>query len=188
MYRALFKLWHAFVAFVMLGMLSTVWLRKTFLNKKENGAMIMQKLDDLGIDIELSDAINIATSIRNVMWEWHIYLGYALAFLVIYRGFLYYFDSRDKMSISEVDLHKKVVRVLYLLFYVALLFITISGLLYNFHEELGLAKDVSLNIKKFHKLLYNYFLFFVPLHIAGVVLADIIYKDGIPSSVVRKKG
>ncbi|MDX9813960.1 MAG: cytochrome b/b6 domain-containing protein [Sulfurimonas sp.] len=187
MYRTLFKLWHGIIAFVMVGMLSTVWLRKTFLSKKENGALIVDKLNDLGVHIELKDAIDIATAIREPMWNWHIYLGYALAFLVVYRGLLYLFDKRDKMSFAEADLHKKGVRVLYMLFYVSLVFITISGLLYHFYQDLAIAKDTALGIKKFHKLWYNYFLYFVPLHIVAIIAADIIHKDGIPSSITRPK-
>lgn len=185
MYRALFKIWHALMAFVVTGLLATVLLRKTFLNKKINGALIQQKLDELLIDINLSDAIDIAITMRNVMWKWHLYLGYALVFLIVYRTLLYFFDKRDKMSFAEVDLHKKAIRILYLLFYVFITLIAISGLLFLYQNGLGISEEVARSIKSFHELLYNYFLFFVPLHIAGIVVADIVYKDGIPSSITR---
>ncbi|MGB3960999.1 MAG: cytochrome b/b6 domain-containing protein, partial [Sulfurimonas sp.] len=89
-YTASFKLWHWLNALVVLGLLGTVFLRKTFLSYKANAEILMQKLSEIDIIITIEQAKILAKAIRSPMWEWHIFLGYALAFLMVYRIVLYF--------------------------------------------------------------------------------------------------
>ncbi|MDO8260706.1 MAG: cytochrome b/b6 domain-containing protein, partial [Candidatus Magasanikbacteria bacterium] len=89
-YTLKFRIWHWLNAIVILGLLGTVFLRKTFLSYKANAEILMSKLSAMGTDIAVEDAKILAKAIRAGMWEWHIILGYALAFLVIYRIFLFF--------------------------------------------------------------------------------------------------
>ena len=79
-YSAHFRLWHWLNAFVVLGLLSTVLLRKTFLSWRTNSEIIMTKLSEAGTEITAEQAKLIAKAIRAGMWEWHIIFGYALTF------------------------------------------------------------------------------------------------------------
>lgn len=79
-YTLKFRIWHWLNAIVVLGLLGTFFLRKTFLSWKTNSEIIMTKLSDIGIEITAQQAGVIAKTIRAGMWEWHIYFGYALAF------------------------------------------------------------------------------------------------------------
>ncbi|MEK6658678.1 MAG: cytochrome b/b6 domain-containing protein, partial [Campylobacterota bacterium] len=163
------------------------FLRKTFLSYKANAEIIMTKLADLGTEIELEDARSIARVIRNVMWEWHLILGYALAFLVLYRIVLFFIDKSNKADFSSLSLHKKGVKISYYVIYATILFMTISGFAIYLQRALGLSEDMVKLIKELHEALYYVILIFVPLHIAGVIVADVKEEHGLISSMINGK-
>ncbi len=182
-----FRLWHWLYAAVILGLLGTVFLRKTFLSWRANSEILMQKLASFQIDITAEQAKVLAKAIRAPMWEWHILLGYALALLVLWRIALFFTQSgkRNYSALREENLHKKTVKVGYLVLYVVIAFMAASGLVIHFYEPLGLAKTTAHDIKELHELAYNFILIFVPLHIAGVVIADATEERGIVSDMIN---
>ncbi|MDD5372489.1 MAG: cytochrome b/b6 domain-containing protein [Sulfurimonas sp.] len=186
-YTLKFRIWHWLNAIVILGLLGTVFLRKTFLSYKTNAEIIMAKLADMGTEIELEDAKSIARSIRNVMWEWHLWLGYALAFLLLYRIVLFFIDESNKADFSSLSLHKKGVKISYYVIYATILFMTISGFAIYLQRALGLSEDMVRFIKEAHEAIYYVILIFVPLHIAGVIVADVKEEHGLVSTMINGK-
>ncbi len=67
-----FRLWHWLHAAVILGLLGTVFLHKTFLSWRANSEILIQKLSGFGIDITAEQAKALAKAVRAPMWEWHI--------------------------------------------------------------------------------------------------------------------
>jgi cytochrome b561 len=147
----------------------------------------MQKLSEINIDVTAEQAKVLAKAIRAPMWEWHIILGYALAALVLWRILLFFTQSgrQNYRHLKEENLHKKMVKLGYLVIYAILLFMTVSGFLIYFYEALGLTKDTAHDIKEVHELLYNVLLYFVPLHIIGVFVAENQDEKGILSDMVN---
>ncbi len=184
-YTLQFRIWHWLNAIVVLGLLGTFFLRKTFLSYKTNAEVLMTKLSDLGTDITIEEAKIAAKAIRAGMWEWHIIFGYALAFLVLYRIYLFFADSSEKVDFSSLDMHHKAVRVSYYAIYAILLFMTISGLAIHFHQELGLTKEFAKSIKNIHEPVAYILAVFVPMHIAGVFFADATDEKGLVSSMIH---
>lgn len=182
-----FRLWHWLNAAVVLGLLGTVFLRKTFLSWRTNSEILMNKLSGMGIEVTAEQAKILAKAVRAGMWEWHIILGYALAFLILYRIFLFFKDETPREKFNALSAHKKGVRVLYYLFYAALLFMAVSGLVIHFYQELGLTKDSAHDIVEIHEAVYNFILFFAVIHIAGVVIADTKEEKGLVSSMINGK-
>ena len=121
------------------------------------------------------------------MWEWHIILGYALAFLLLYRIFIYFKEGKNKDSFSSLTLHKKGVQSLYYIVYATLFFMSISGLIIHFYTELGLTKDIAHDIKEIHELVFNIIMVFVPLHIAGIIIAENSDEKGLVSTMINGK-
>jgi len=183
-YSKSFRLWHWLNAFVVLGLLGTVFLRKTFLSWRTNSEILMSKLSEFGIEITAEQAKILAKAIRAGMWEWHIILGYALSALVIYRIYLYFTNSTNKESFSSLDLHKKAVEILYYIFYATLFFMAVSGMVLAFHADLGLSKEFTHSIKEIHELVFNFILFFAVAHIGGVVVAELTKEKGLISSMI----
>ncbi len=181
-----FRIWHWLNAAVILGLLGTVFLRKTFLSYKENAQIIVDKLVDQNITLTLDQAKDVAKAIRDPMWDWHIYLGYALAFLVVYRILLFFTQSgRQSFRFSELALHHKLVSALYIVLYAALFLMATSGLVMHFHTELGVMKETAHTLKELHEAVFNVILFFVPLHVAGVVAAELKDEKGIISKMIH---
>jgi cytochrome b561 len=182
-----FRLWHWVNALVVMGLIGTVLLRKSFLSWRANSEILMQKLSEINIDVTAEQAKVLAKAIRAPMWEWHIILGYALAALVLWRILLFFTQSgrQNYRHLKEENLHKKMVKLGYLVIYAILLFMTVSGFLIYFYEALGLTKDTAHDIKEVHELLYNVLLYFVPLHIIGVFVAENKDEKGILSDMVN---
>ncbi len=182
-----FRVWHWIHATVVLGLLGTVFLRKTFLSWRTNSDLLTQKLSEINLDVTVEQAKMLAKTIRNPMWEWHIILGYALAVLVLWRILLFFTESgrQNYQNLKEETLHKKMVKLGYIGIYTILLFMAISGLVIHFYEAVGLTKDIAHNIKELHELAYNAILIFVPMHIIGVFIAENKDEKGILSDMIN---
>ena len=186
-YTLQFRIWHWLNATVILGLITTVLLRWTFFSKHTNADILTQKLLSFDITISSEQGVLLAKAIRAQMWEWHIYLGYALAALVIFRVYLYFKDSSQKIPFKDLDMHHKGVKVSYYLLYTILSVMVISGLFIYFYKELGISKNFAHDVKEMHELLYYYIAIFVPLHIAGVFMADAKDENGLVSSMIHGK-
>ena len=182
-----FRFWHWIHATVILGLLGTVFLRKTFLSWRSNSEILSTKLSGIDISVTAEQAKMLAKSIRAPMWEWHILLGYALTALVIWRIALFFTQSgkQNYLHLKEENFHKKMVKLGYIAIYAVIAFMTASGLIIHFYQELGLMKDTAHDIKEMHELVYNALLFFVPLHILGVFVAENRDEKGILSDMVN---
>ncbi len=182
-----FRVWHWVHATVVLGLLGTVFLRKTFLSWRTNSELLTQKLSEIDLSVTEVQAKVLAKAIRAPMWEWHIILGYVLAALVVWRIILFFTDSgkQNYQNLKAESLHKKMVKIGYIGIYAILAFMTVSGLVIHFYEELGLLKDTAHDIKEIHELVFNAILIFVPLHILGVIIAENRNEKGILSDMVN---
>ena len=186
-WRLDFRLWHWIHATVVLGLLGTVFLRKTFLSWRTNSELLTQKLSEIDLTVTEAQAKVLAKAIRAPMWEWHIILGYALTALVLWRIILFFTDSgkQNYQNLKAESLHKKMVKLGYIGIYAILAFMTVTGLTIHFYEELGLLKDTAHDIKEIHELVFNAILIFVPLHIIGVIIAENRDEKGIISDMIH---
>ena len=182
-----FRIWHWIHAFVISGLLATVFLRKTFLSWRTNSEILSTELSGMSIDVSVEQATILAKAVRAPMWEWHILLGYGLAFLLLVRIALFFTQSgkRNYIDIKASSLHKKMVKVGYIGIYAILAFMAISGLSIHFYEELTLLKETAKSIKEVHELVFNAVWVFVLLHILGVVLADNADEKGLVSDMIN---
>ncbi len=182
-----FRLWHWIHATVILGLLGTVFLRKTFLSWRTNSELLTQKLSEINLEVTEAQAKVLAKAIRAPMWEWHIILGYALAALLLWRIILFFTQSgkQNYQNLKAESFHKKMVKLGYIGIYAILAFMAISGLIIHFYEELGLLKDTAHDIKEVHELVFNAILIFVPLHIIGVIIAENRDEKDIISDMIN---
>lgn len=182
-----FRIWHWLNAVVVLGLLGTVFLRKTFLSWRTNSELLIQKLSEINVEVTQAQANVLAKAIRAPMWEWHIILGYILALLLLWRVLLFFTQSgkENYQNLKKDNIHKKMVKLSYLGLYAILLFMAVSGLSIHFHEILGLSKGLVESLKELHELVFNGVLIFVPLHIIGVIIAEMRNEKGIISNMVQ---
>ena len=182
-----FRVWHWVHATVILGLLGTVFLRKTFLSWRANSELLTQKLAEIDLSVTEAQAKVLAKAIRAPMWEWHIILGYALTALVVWRILLFFTHSgkQNYQHLQEESLHKKMVKLGYIGIYALLAFMATSGLVIHFYETLGFTKETAHTIKELHEFAYIGILIFVPMHIVGVFVAETQDEKGILSDMVN---
>lgn len=195
------RFWHWFNALVILGLLGTAFLRKTFLSWRTNSALIESKLQAAGTVITPELSKDIAVSIRTPMWDWHYVFGFTLAALLVVRVLVGIFvvkkcpaaqAAKSAWNLSKVPaseklhaIHYTLVRSSYALFYLATLFMVSSGALMYFKAELGLAKSFVDPVKEIHELMMWFFVVFVVGHILGVVVAENRQDPGLVSDMIH---
>lgn len=195
------RLWHWLNAVAILGLLGTVLLRKTFLSWRSNAALIESKLQAAGTAITPELAKDIAVSIRNPMWDWHIYLGYSLTALILFRVAVGIFILRKCPATHAVQsvwnlkkvapgekakaLHYTFVKTGYAIFYLATVLMVITGLLLTFKENLSLGKGLVESVKEIHELMMWFFVVFVVGHLLGVVIAENREDQGLVSDMIH---
>jgi cytochrome b561 len=182
-YSLSFRIWHWLNVVAITGLLGTFFLRKTFLSWRDNSAIIMDKLSSFGVEVSAEQAKTIAKAIRAPMWEWHIIFGIMLGVLLLFRLFILYREKGFGYDHNE-SIHMHIVHNSYKLFYLILIFMTISGLVMNWYEALGLTKELTHSIKEIHELVAWVVVVFVPFHIAGVVVADSSDQKGLVSKII----
>jgi cytochrome b561 len=182
-----FRIWHWLHALIVLGLLGTVFLRKTFLSWRENAQLLIEKLSEINLEVTEAQEKVLAKAIRASMWEWHILLGYALTALLLWRILLFFTQSgkQNYKSFKEKTLAKKMIVISYIFIYSILSFMAISGLSIHFYETIGLLKETAHNIKDIHELVFYAVLIFVPLHIIGVIIAEYREEKGIISDMIH---
>ena len=181
-----FRIWHWVHALVVIGLVGTVFLRKTFLSWRANSEILSAKLISMDINISSEQAKALAKAVRAPMWEWHIYLGYALAVLIMIRLMMFFTKSGQQnfINMKSLDLHKKMVSFGYLGIYAILIFMSVSGLVITFYQELGLEKTTAHDIKELHELMFNVIWVFILLHLGGLIVAENRDDKGVVSKML----
>jgi len=196
-YRPLsLRIWHWLNAIAIIGLLLTVLLRKTLLSWKTNSAVISSKLEAAGQAITPELAKEIAVSIRNPLWDIHIYLGYLLGALLLGRILIIIFVEKKCLLTSVLQSlkngaiyktntrHYYMVKALYALFYIMTLLMVVTGFLLVFKESLSLEKSMSSFLKETHEIAMWFFVAFVAGHIIGLVVAEQGDDAGLVSDMI----
>jgi cytochrome b561 len=186
-YSIKFRVWHWLNALIISALVLTVWLRESFLSYKTNAPLLLSRLSEMGVTITQEQSVTLAKALRAELWQVHIYLGYALIAMILFRGFLIFKDNSEKVSFMKKSFHKKVVTLSYLLFFVALFVISASGIALTFHETFAIDEEKLHDIKEVHETLYLLIVGFIGLHIAGLVMAENRGEAGIISTMVHGK-
>jgi len=186
-YSLKFRTWHWLNAIVIFALFITVGLRESFLNLEINSAIILDKLSTMSISITQEQAKEIALALRDEMWQWHIYIGYALIALMLFRIFLIFKDNSNKDGFFKVNFHKKMVKIIYFAFYLVVIFISASGIALTFHQELNIAHELVEEIEEMHEIASNTILGFITIHLLGVIIAENKNESGIVSDMINGK-
>jgi len=182
-----YRIWHWTLALSTVGLLITVFLRKTFLSWRDNAAIITEKLAENDIEVSAEIAKATAKAIRAPMWEWHYIFGAFLALAVAIR--IYMFLSKQAkiplVVFIEAPKEEKPQRLVYMLLCASLVFMTLSGWFYYFKADLGFVKEQVHWVKELHEFLMWPIVVLVAMHIAGVLRHELVTKEGIVSKMIH---
>ena len=172
---------HWSIAICMILLLITIFLRLTWMNKNNVAEIIQNYLNTTDQFLTQEQLIVLAKKIRQPMWDWHIYLGYALTGLFGLRFLLPLFGEMKFQSPfkKELLLKEKFQNVIYLVFYTCVVISLSTGLLIKFGPSI--IKNVMEDI---HVLSIYYLLAFMMLHIGGVLWSEFTSQKGIVSKII----
>lgn len=180
-YSTIYRIMHWAIAICLILILATIFLRLTWMNKNHVADIIQGYLSTTDQSLSREQIIILAKQIRKPMWNWHIYLGYALVGLYGIRMALPFFGAMkfsnplDKRLTTKVKFQYWV----YIIFYVCIAISLLTGLTI----ELG-PKNLKETAEQIHVLSIYYLLAFIVIHIGGVLVAEMTNQQGIISRIV----
>ncbi|WP_316785226.1 cytochrome b/b6 domain-containing protein [Pedobacter frigiditerrae] len=195
------RLWHWLNAIIISGSLLTVLVNSTIFDKKDNTDFITNELKNAGAVVSSAQAREVAHSFEDKIWDLHVYLGYFLIALFLYRlclemfqrtdqkfynklksTFQLYFSVKRKTPANKKDLF---IKLLYMMFYALIFVMAITGMSIKFDEEFGISKSVSHSIKEIHGFVMYLIIAFIVTHIIGVFIAERKDQKGIVSDMIN---
>ena len=178
------RILHWLIAFTILFLMLTVFLRLTWLEKNNVASILQDNLNTLNISLNQDDAIKIAKNIRKPMWDWHIYSGYFLIGLYVLRLINLYFSGIvfPNPFHSTVSLKQKVQGGTYILFY----FLMGISLITGFFIVNGSPKYKDI-LETIHVQSLYYVVLFIMMHMGGLLISEFSNERGIISKMIHGK-
>jgi len=199
-YSPIFRLWHWGSALAIMALLCTVLISSTLLKPRANAAMIQDKLSEKGVSVTGDQAKAVAKMLENKVWEWHKYIGVALAILLLLRIILEFADKRERrlavrlrksLFLSKAAggnaeaKHSLWVKRIYVLFYLLLLTIVLTGLCIIYANDFPSLKAIKGNLKDIHSFCMYGIMGFIVLHIGGLLRSELTDKPGITAVMIH---
>lgn len=154
-----------------------------------------------GKAITIDQARNAVHVLSDKIWDLHVYLGYGLAALFLFRLIAEFFELTDRKFINRmrkawqqfnsiqqqraIAKRELVVKAIYIAFYLLLLIMVATGLCLAFHDDLPFSKAVVHSIKEIHGFCMYLILAFIIVHLLGVLLAERKDGKGIVSDMIN---
>jgi Ni/Fe-hydrogenase 1 B-type cytochrome subunit len=198
-YSSPLRLWHWLSAIVITGSLLTVLANSTITNGRKNAEIIKTELLNKKVAVNSDQAGSAAHEIGDKVWALHTYFGYLLAALLLFRLIAEIFQPADQRLIRkiksayhyhgskqkrELARHEFVVKTLYVVFYLLLIIMAITGLCLAFEDDVALLKKIHA-IREIHGFCMYLILAFIVVHLAGVFLAERKDSPGLVSDMIN---
>jgi Ni/Fe-hydrogenase 1 B-type cytochrome subunit len=187
------RLWHWANMIAISGSLITVWINSTITDEHKTPAFFKDELQKSGATINDDQARSVAGALGDRVWDVHVYFGYGLATLFVFRLILEFFQLADQKFIRgmksaylqfkttkenrEIALHELTVKIIYSIFYCLLTIMVLTGLFLAFEDIMRPFKAIRHSVKSLHGFCMYLILAFIVVHLAGVILAE-FRKDG----------
>jgi Ni/Fe-hydrogenase 1 B-type cytochrome subunit len=190
------RFWHWANVIIISGSLLTVLLNSTLLNGNTNAYFIKTALQKTNVSTTIDQSRSVAHAIRDKVWRIHTYFGYGLAALLLFRLVLEFFQKADQKFIRNLKSayskykiaknhgltrHELAVKSIYMLFYLLLIVMVVTGLILAFDE----FKSIRPKIKNIHGFCMYLVLSFIIVHLGGVFLAERKDSKGIVSDMIN---
>ncbi|HEY3388879.1 MAG TPA: cytochrome b/b6 domain-containing protein [Prolixibacteraceae bacterium] len=200
-HSALIRIWHWATFLVLSASMVTVLVNSTILNPRDNIGLVQNQLKEKGVTVSEEQAFAVSHEYEDKMWDIHKLLGFGLAFLLVSRVLIEIGQPgeekirariRNAMGLYKQNDGKKVeykhylnVKRMYMLFYLILLLMALTGLGLAFGRELGFSRQLHGTVKSIHSILQYFMYAFVFVHLCGVVIAENSKDKGIVSGMIN---
>ena len=197
------RLWHWSIVLIILGSLTTVLLAKTLFNTKAIIPLVKESLQQSNVVITDIQARSVAHEFNDQIWKWHIYFGYVLAGLLLFRILFEFFQPKDqkiipllKNSLRALRLpnndsgeikHYFIVKCTYILFYFSLFVQTCTGLFMVYSDNIDRLQHIRNTASDIHSVFMWVIITYIVVHVGGVILAELGKNKGIVSGMIHGK-
>ncbi len=201
-HSASLRIWHWSSFLAVLGSLITVLLAKTLFNAKSNIALVQENLKSSNITVTSDQAKSVAHEFSDLLWHWHVYIGYVIAALLAFRLLFEFFQPKEQKVIpllrntlnalkmpgidKKETKHFLQVRCLYLFFYFSLFVQACTGLFMAYSDDVKSLKALRNIASNIHSVNMWVILSFIFIHLGGVILAELGKKNkGVVSNMIN---
>jgi Ni/Fe-hydrogenase 1 B-type cytochrome subunit len=200
-HSALIRIWHWLTFIVLTGSLITVLLASTLLHPWENIGMVKEQLQQKGVVVTDDQAFAVSHEYEDKVWDVHKLLGFGLAFLLFSRIVIEMAQPGDEkvrsrmknaMRLNKLDdgnkneyRHYLCVKRIYLLFYLLLAYMAITGLGLAFGRVFSFLGKIHRELKEIHGIGQYVMYAFIFLHLCGVIIADNRKAKGLVSGMIH---
>jgi len=197
-YSSSLRFWHWGNAIVITGSLLTVLANSTVLAGWPTRTFVIDNLKKSGTTVTEDQVRSLVGGLRDRVWDIHVYFGYFLAALLLFR-LIYEFFTKDKTLARQIKTayrqykngqnrliarHELVVKSLYATFYLLLIIMAVTGLCLAFDDDIPALHQMHW-IKEVHGFCMYLVLIFIVVHLAGVFLAERTDSKGIVSDMIN---
>jgi Ni/Fe-hydrogenase 1 B-type cytochrome subunit len=195
------RLWHWLNALVISGSLITVLINATLTDDHTISSFLKSKFVEAGANVTDAQAKLVSHALSDRTWGIHVYFGYALAALLLFRIIAELFQLADQKFVGKLKSayrqfeitkqnrkaakHELTVKILYCVFYMVLIILVITGLFLAFEDAMAAFKSIRHTVKSIHGFCMYLVLAFIALHVAGVLLAERKEGKGIVSDMIN---
>ncbi|MCL2725054.1 MAG: cytochrome b/b6 domain-containing protein [Polyangiaceae bacterium] len=164
-------------------MLLTVFLRSGWMSQGSISGILMEDLSAKNVTLPKNEVTAIARHIARPMWNWHVYVGYALAGMFAVRV-LYIFTKGTKcgnpFSKKLTSMQERIQAAVYFLFYLSLGVTLLSGLM----MKLG-PSGYNRIFKPFHEPSLYFMVAFLAVHLMGILMGEHGDEKGVVSAMIH---
>lgn len=178
-FTPLHRILHWLIAFAMPVMFVTGFLRMRWMNKNHIVNIIQSQSGNL---LNKEQMTSIAKSIREPMWQWHVYIAHVVILSLLAR-IIYMIAKGIRFPhpfAKDASLKERFQGFTYLFFYFFVTVNAITGIIIKLSSNEALKHFVE----PIHKLAIYWFPLFILLHIAGLIIAEFTNKKGIVSKMI----
>ncbi|MDR6943727.1 cytochrome b [Mucilaginibacter pocheonensis] len=187
---------------VLSGSLLTVVITATVMKTSGVSNLLKEGLAKSGINIKQEVINSTAQRITDSFWFLHLYFGYALTALLMFRLLLECFQMREQKLIRSLKKlaviyksnhqnyqarHLLIVKIIYMIFYLALIVMVCTGLFIGYGTSLSFYNAVIGPVRAVHSAGFYFMLIFIFTHLCGVYLAEKGRSPGIVSGMIHGK-
>lgn len=200
-HSAQLRIWHWLTFLFITGSIVTVLLNSTLLSPRENIKLVQDQLEKKGVTVTEEQAFAVSHEYEEKMWQIHKFIVYGLAFLLLARVLIEFIQPEEEKMRNRLknvmSLYKKNdqnkpeyqhylrVKRSYMLFFVLLFLMALTGLDMAFGRDLGFAREIHNGLKNVHGFIQYLMYAFIVIHLAGVIIAENGKIKGIVSGMIN---
>lgn len=189
------RIWHWANSGLVMAQLLTILFLSVIVRTKTLAPEFSKALAEKGVQMSPADLRGLSRIVSHRIWDWHIWLGLALAVVLAYRVLVSFRQrggqrtaaklARLKARVAQGDPTVGLgvwVRYSYRFFYLVLAVMVVTGLVLVFEDYF---RSIEHTAKEVHNVSMYIVLAFVVLHILSVFRAEVTHEPGITSDMIH---